>query len=188
MIDLISEARQFQSLCEQNGWRFCFIGGLPVQHWGEPRFTRDVDVALLTGFGDEASFAKTILTRYKPRRADAEEFALLNRVLLVQSEKGIGLDISLAALPFEEQMINRSIAVEFLSGIDLQICSAEDLIVLKCFADRLQDWHDVTSIIVRQGKSNLDWNYIESNLEPLVELKEAPEILKRLAQLRREST
>ena len=36
------------------------------------------------------------------RAADAAEFALRNRVLLPQSEKGIPIDISLGALPFEE--------------------------------------------------------------------------------------
>jgi hypothetical protein len=42
------------------------IGGLAVQRWGEPRQPRDVDVALLTGFGDEASFVDHLLEHYRP--------------------------------------------------------------------------------------------------------------------------
>lgn len=185
MIDLIAEAHRFQGFCRQNGWRFCFIGGLPVQHWGEPRLTRDVDVTVLTGFGDERRFISSILNFYKPRRPDAEEFALQNRVLLVQTNSGVTVDISLGALPFEEEMINRASTIEFMPGIELHICSPEDLIVMKCFAGRPQDWQDASSVIIRQGESSLDWDYIELYLRPLAELKGEPEIMEHLARLRR---
>lgn len=156
-----------------------------MQHWGEPRLTRDVDVTILAGFGAEQDFVSVILKSYKARRPDAEEFALRHRVVLVQGSSGIGLDISLGALPFEIQMINRSINVEFAPGIELRLCSPEDLIVLKSFANRGQDWLDVASVVIRQGSENLDWDYIVSNLKPLVALKEEPEIIDRLATLRR---
>jgi hypothetical protein len=187
MIDLVTEAHQFQLLCQRMGWQFCFIGGLAVQHWGEPRLTRDVDVTVVTGFGAEHDFVSAIMKSYTARRTDAAEFALKHRVLLVQGSSGIGLDISLGALPFEVQMITRAVKVEFAPGIELRICSPEDLMVLKSFASRPQDWLDVTSVVVRQGSDNLDWHYILSNLEPLVALKEEPEILEKLAMLRRGS-
>ncbi len=156
-----------------------------MQHWGEPRLTRDVDVTILTGFGAEQDVVSAILKFYKGRRPDAEEFALRHRVLLVESSSGIGLDISLGALPFEEEMVRRATNVEFLPGIQLRLCSPEDLIVLKSFANREQDWLDVASIVVRRGSDNLDWDYIVSNLKPLVALKEEPAIIDRLATLRR---
>jgi hypothetical protein len=49
VIELIQAAEQFQEFCASQHWRFCFIGGLAVQRWGEPRFTADVDLSLLTG-------------------------------------------------------------------------------------------------------------------------------------------
>jgi hypothetical protein len=33
MIELFGVARQVQQLCEQRGWKFCFIGGLALQRW-----------------------------------------------------------------------------------------------------------------------------------------------------------
>ena len=60
MIDLIREAQKFQVYCESLGWQFCFIGGLAVQHWGEPRLTRYVDVSVFAGFGKENEFASAI--------------------------------------------------------------------------------------------------------------------------------
>lgn len=65
MIDLINEAHKFQTYCRSLSWDFCFIGGLALQHWGEPRLTRDIDVTLLTGFGSEKEFTSTILSAYE---------------------------------------------------------------------------------------------------------------------------
>ncbi|HEX2270731.1 MAG TPA: DUF6036 family nucleotidyltransferase [Pyrinomonadaceae bacterium] len=184
MIDLVTEARKFQTYCEGLGWEFCFIGGLALQHWGEPRLTRDIDVAILAGFGFEHEFASAILKAYQPRLPDAAAFAQQHRVLLVRTSSGIDFDVSLAALPFEERMIERSRNVEYLPDVGLRICSAEDLIVLKSFANRTQDWQDVSSVVTRQGAANLDWDYVLSSLEPLVALKEEPQILERLNKLR----
>jgi hypothetical protein len=188
MIDLISEAHNFQRFCEDRNWQFCFIGGIAVQHWAEPRLTRDVDVSLMTGFGNEAEFITTILNTYQPRIPDAALFAQQHRVLLMRTEFGIDFDVSLAALPFEEEMIKRSILVEFLPDLSLRICCSEDLVVLKCFANRPQDWYDVRSLLVRQGVSNLDWKQIEMDLEPLVSIKGEPQILEQLSNLRKELT
>lgn len=184
MIDLITEAQKFQAYCEGLGWEFCFIGGLALQNWGEPRLTRDIDVTILAGFGTENEFSSAILEAYRPRLPNAAVFAQQHRVLLVQTDAGIDFDVSLGALPFEEQMIRRSTKVEYLPGVELRICSAEDLIVLKSFANRAQDWEDVSSVVTRQGASKLDWDYIISSLEPLVALKEEPQILERLEGLR----
>lgn len=41
--DLLAAAAGVQSILVQHGWRFCFIGGIAVQRWGNPRFTQDVD-------------------------------------------------------------------------------------------------------------------------------------------------
>ncbi len=105
MVDLISAAFQLQQQIESRGWRFCFIGGLAVQHWGEPRMTRDLDLALLAGFGTEVPFVEALLEVYQGRIADARSFALESRILLLRTESGIGIDVSLAALPFEEQAV-----------------------------------------------------------------------------------
>ena len=44
---------------------------------------------------------------------------------------------------------------------------------------RSRDWADIEGIIIRQT-GNLDWPYIHEQLDPLVELKEAPAILEEL--------
>jgi hypothetical protein len=183
--EVIRAAAELQSVCQAHGWRYCFIGGLAVQRWGEPRETVDVDLTLLTGFGGEHQFIEILLKHFEPRIVEAGAFALECRVLLLRTNSGVGLDVALAALPFEELVVERSSMFEYPPGIALRTCSAEDLIVLKAFAGRGQDWVDVERIIVRQtGK--LDWNYIYEQLAPLAELKGSPEIMDEVKRSRAE--
>ena len=183
MNKIIQAAAELQNICQSQGWQFCFIGGIALQHWGEPRETIDVDLSLLVGFGQEQQFIEMLLQHFEPRISTAAEFAQERRVLLLRSIEDVGLDVAMAALPYEELMIQRSSYIEYVPGLSLRICSAEDLIVLKAFAGRGQDWVDVEGIIVRQtGK--LDWDYIFEQLRPLAELKDAPGILDQLESRR----
>jgi hypothetical protein len=134
VIELFREAQRFQHFLEQHTWPFCFIGGIAVQHWGEPRVTRDLDVTVFTGFGNEVPVVDGLLAAYAGRRPDARDFALRHRVLLLSISGNIAVDVALGALAFEREMVARSVVVEFQPGVALRICSAEDLMVLKAFA------------------------------------------------------
>ena len=162
MRDLFLLASEIPSFCHHRGWRFCFIGGLALQRWGEPRLTGDIDLTILTGFGPESAYIGELSDRYAGRIADAADFAQRHRVLLLQSQRGVPIDVRLLT------------------------CSAEDLVVLKAFADRPRDWADIEGVLTRTG-SRLDWHTIEAELQPLCEAKEAPHILPRLNALRTSS-
>ena len=180
---VVRAAAELQTVCEAEGWRFCFIGGLAVQRWGEPRETVDVDLTLITGFGGEDRFVSTLVAHFDPRIDDAVGFARANRVLLLRARSGVGLDIALGGLAFEETAVDRSSLFTFPPDVPLRTCSAEDLLVLKAFADRPKDWVDVDGIIIRQA-GRIDWEYVRTQLAPLAELKEAQEILVTLDQRR----
>jgi hypothetical protein len=181
MNDVFAAALELQTVCQKHGWRFCFIGGIAVQRWSEPRLTVDADLTLLTGFGSEETFIGPLLQVFSPRRPDAAEFALRNRVLLVKNSTSVGLDIALGAVGFEIQTVERSSPFLFPTGQSLVTCSAEDLLVHKCFANREKDWLDVDGILARQWHK-LDLKLVRKELKPLAELKEAPEIIVRLEQ------
>lgn len=183
MNDVLTAAREIQEFFQQQRWDFCIIGGIALGRWGQPRTTGDVDASLLTRFTDETSYVDRLLTRFRPRRDNAREFALQHRVLLLQAGNGIGLDIALAGLPFEERLVGRATEYDFGGGVWLRTASANDLVVLKAFAGRPQDWIDVEGIILRQHGA-LDWDLILAELTPLCELKESPETVERLIQLR----
>ena len=54
MNPIFAAALEVQAFCQARGVRFCFIGGLALQRWGEPRLTQDVDLTVISGFGREA--------------------------------------------------------------------------------------------------------------------------------------
>jgi hypothetical protein len=183
MIALFEPARQLQEFCDRQGWRSCLIGGIAVLRWGETRVTRDIDINILAGFGGEDPVIDTLLARYAARIPDARAFAARNRVLLLTTPAGMGIDVSLGALPFEESLIDRASSFAFGPGLELRTCSAEDLIVMKLFASRPLDVRDAEGVAIR-NRGQLDWPYIEAQLAPLAEIKQQPEIMNTLARLR----
>ncbi len=180
---LVAAALRVQRNWEAQGIEFCFIGGLAVQYWGEPRQTNDVDATVWTEFGNERPMIDKLLEELTGRIEDAAGFALINRVLLAQERSGIDIDISFAAFPFENELIGRSQKRPYVSGVMLRICEPSDLVILKAFANRARDWQDIRGILIRSGKE-LDWGHIESVLSMLARLKEEPEIMEQLSKLR----
>ena len=177
--ELLFAAVRVQSMLVERGWRFCFIGGIAIQRWGNPRFTRDIDLTLLTGFGSEEGFIEQLLKELLPRREDAREFALMHRVLLARTSEGVDVDIALGALPFEERTIARATPWEIRAGLALTTCSAEDLLTHKVFAGRGVDWGDAEQILIRQyGTLNLA--QVRKELQPLLELKGQPDAMVQL--------
>lgn len=188
MIPPIYEAAlELQGLCRSQSWSYCFIGGVAVQRWGEPRFTGDVDITLQTGFGGESAFIETLLDRFDSRIDDAAEFAQQSRVLLLRATNGVPLDVALGAIPFEVRAVERASQYEFDDEVMLLTCSAEDLVVFKAFAGRDRDWADIRGIVARCG-SELDQQLIWAELTPLIKLKEMPEDLLKLRAILDDTT
>ena len=182
MNPIFAAALEIQAACDENRFSFCFIGGVAVQRWGEPRLTADVDLTLLTGFGSESPFVDALLGSFEGRLSDAREFALANRTLLLLSSSGVPIDVSLGAMPFEEHATARATKFDIGEGASLRTCSAEDLIVHKAFAGRDKDWLDIRGIVIRQ-QSKLDRDLVWLELLPLLEVIGATDKGERLRQL-----
>ena len=182
MTDVLRAASDVQRFCQERAWQFCVIGGIAVQRWANPRQTEDADLTVLTGFGSEEGYVDALLTTFRPRTKEERSDAPKRRVVLLHSAEGVGIDIALGALPFEEHCVARATDWRITPRLTLRTCSAEDLIVHKAFAGRDLDWADVEAVVMRQGrKLNLDQIWTE--LRPLVELKEEPEILTKLQKI-----
>lgn len=70
MNPLLEAAGEIAAVCRARSLRYCFIGGLAVLRWGEPRLTRDVDLTVVVGFGDEAAAVDTLLASLSGRMTD----------------------------------------------------------------------------------------------------------------------
>lgn len=182
MNPIFAAAVEIQSFCRARNWRFCFIGALAVQRWGEPRLTQDVDLTVVTGFGAEPQYVEDLLQGFRGRIPGAREFALEKRVLLLESKGAIPIDVALGALPFEERIVERASLYAIQESLALMTCSAEDLLVLKVFAGRGKDWLDVEGVVLRQA-DRLDRVLVRRELEPLLELKDDNTSLARLERV-----
>ncbi len=185
MRELFRTAAVIEALCQKKRWAHCFIGGIALQAHGEVRETIDVDLTILTGFGGEERFIDALLKEFVPRRPDAASFAIENRILLVATASGVGVDISLGAHAFEIEACQRAKPFPYPGGVKLTVATADDLIIMKAIAARPRDWLDIEGLIIKQtGK--LDWERILAHVSPLAELKGEPEIIDELLRRRHE--
>jgi len=153
----------------------CLIGGMVISRWGQPRATTDADFSALAPYGDEGRVLDVLLDRFEARRVDARDFALKNRVALLAAH-GVGIDVALAAFPFEIEALDRS-TVWKLGSAALRTCSAEHLVVYKLVAARPQDLIDMAGVVRRQG-TRLDVGLVRRWGREFAELKEDPDLLR----------
>ena len=77
-------------------------------------------------FGDEQKFSDALLKHYSARISNAAAFAREHRVLLLRSTIAVGLDVALAALPYEALVIERSSYFVYPPDVPLRTRCAED--------------------------------------------------------------
>jgi hypothetical protein len=104
---VIGAAWEVQQELSRAGYRFCFIGGVALQRWGEPRYTQDVDLTLLCPFGHEPAVAQALEKLLRPRIAGAVEFTSQSRVFLAQASNGTPVNVAFGAIDFEERCVER---------------------------------------------------------------------------------
>jgi len=68
---------------------YVIIGGLALQYWGEPRFTRDVDVMAAVPLEEADAFVQLVVTRLASRVADPIAFARRTWMILVKAPTAV---------------------------------------------------------------------------------------------------
>ena len=170
-MSIFEAAAELAAFLDEQGVSYAVLGGLAVQHWGEPRVTQDVDIVVVVPSEREEGFLKVAVQSFRPRLPDAVAFARRHRVLLLFSSEGTPFDISLGIPGYEEEVMRRAVSVSFPGIRSLRLVSAEDLIIHKCVAGRARDVEDVERILFRQHLA-LDVRYIRKWLrtfDPMVE-------------------
>jgi len=162
------------------------IGGIAVSLLGEPRFTEDLDALVLLSLEDIPLFLEIAQQEgIEPRIPQAEEFARRHRVLLLRhTVSKTDIDISLGVLPFEQEIVARSIVHEVDDTLRIRIPTPEDLIIMKAVAHRPKDLLDIQNII--HSHPNLDRGRIQDWVTQFANLLERPELWQDIAGLFKE--
>lgn len=172
---LIKPLKALQRLLDQFEERGVIIGGIATGFLGKPRFTVDLDAIFLASLRDIPKILELAKKEgIEARTQDAAEFAKRSRVLLLQhKESGINIDISLGVLPFEEEVVDRSI-LHNVGLFSVRLPTPEDLIILKAVAHRSKDLLDIREIVL--NNPNLDVPRIERWVKEFAKLLETPEL------------
>lgn len=163
---------------------YALIGGVAVALQAVPRFTKDIDVVIWT---DDDRWAELIASAeafsITPRRMDVLEFAQRTRVLLLAHSTGVPLDISCGALPFEQELVERSQRVD-VGPVVVQVATPEHLLVMKAIANRARDRADIESLL--RACPDVDTDGARRVVKDFAEALEAPELLNDFDRLVRE--
>lgn len=162
--------------------RGAIIGGLAVAVRGRPRPTLDVDAVVVLGETSLAEFFRCSQAfGFVPRIPDALRFSESSHVLLLRhAATGVDADISWAVLPFEAELVQRAVPVDF-RGVLLPVATSEDLIIMKAVAHRDRDLIDIEGLVA--ANANLDLARIRRWVSDFAATLEMPELLDDLERL-----
>ncbi|MBI1794648.1 MAG: nucleotidyltransferase [Chloroflexi bacterium] len=166
--------------------RGVIIGGAAVSILGKARYTEDLDAMFLLSTQEiprllEAAKGEGI----EPRIANAAEFAKKSRVMLLKHViSNTNIDISLGVLPFEQEIVERSVVYQIDAVLRLRLPTPEDLIILKAVAHRPKDMEDIR--ILADKYPNLDIARIKQWTKSFAEVLEMPGLWDDIAQMFKE--
>lgn len=167
---------------EKENIDYCLFGGLAMQVYKRIRATRDVDLMVSFAQNRTLELIKWVekegfVFDKKRGMIKINGFELL-RFIYTDADTSfeIFIDLVTVTTEFQKQIIDRKIKSDFL-GIDVNVASLEDLILLKVLADRPIDFVDATGLY-EENKANIDKNYLKNWARKLGVLKKLKELLK----------
>lgn len=136
-----------------------FLFGASAQNlWGEPRFTRDLD--LIVFVGDAA--LPGLLTALAKAGFSIDPVADLRRFesgrMLKVHRSGIPVDLVMGETDLDASALTRCRKVRYL-GVEVNVVSPEDLMLYKLISSRTQDIADLEKVVRRQ-QVHLDRDYL----------------------------
>jgi hypothetical protein len=174
MIPPFEAAAEFHGFLTSHNISYAVIGAIAVQVWGEPRATQDLDLTIAVPIEHTEAALETLLRRFQSRIPDAASFARAKRILLLRASNGVPVDVSLALPGYEDEVMTRASVIALAPGMEVRVCSPEDLVIHKCVAGRANDLRDVEGIVARQ-RARLDVSYIRRWLGFFSEVLAAPD-------------
>jgi len=139
---------------------YMLVGGLAVGFFGEPRFTRDIDIAIIIDPKNIEILIRA-LKRHKYIFHEKEILMLSrlsNRFAIADPSDTYRIDLWIPKSGYEKKSFERR-KKKKISQTSFFLISPEDLILFKLLADRPQDILDIKGILGRQ-KGKLDRDYM----------------------------
>lgn len=157
MNQLISTLRQAAEILTRSARAFALVGGLAVSARTEPRFTRDIDLAVAVANDAEAEATVGTFTAGGYRVMMLVEQEATGRMATVRlspsgmSEGSAVLDLLFASSGIEAEVAAEAGRIELVDGVHLPVARLGHLLALKVLArddeHRPQDLADIRALI-----------------------------------------
>jgi hypothetical protein len=146
---------------------FAVVGGLAVSARTEPRFTRDVDVAVAVRDDDDAEALVRDLGAAGYRTIAIVEHDVRKRLATarLQSPRGVTVDLLFASSGIEGEIVARSTEIDVVDVGPIRVAVAEDLLAMKVLSmrdARLQDRIDAQRLV--QFTPDLDLDIVRADM------------------------
>ena len=169
---LLDARARVAAVMDEQGRDHVFIGGIALAAWGRPRTTVDIDLMI---FGSEdqadliiAALAESGFTIATEIERDVMMSGFRLRRIYREAQAGrpemsVALDVLLSSNPVVRQIIERACRRR-VGDVTISVPSAEDFIVLKLQAGRMQDLADAQAVL-REQRNSLNREYLETTAE-----------------------
>ena len=156
MSRLEAALRGIASELDRRGRAFAVVGGLAVSVRAEPRFTRDVDLALAVANDADAEALVRNLVASGYRVIASLEQEAVGRLATVRLQspsegpEGVVVDMLFASSGVEPEIVRASEVLEALPGLFVPVARAGDLLALKVLSngpERPQDQIDIVALL-----------------------------------------
>jgi len=154
---------------------YMIIGGMANAIWGEPRSTLDIDATVWVEDEKIGQIVSLMAGTFRPIPENPQQFIRETRVLPLETEAGLRIDLVFGLLQYEREAIDRAVEVT-VAGSKVRFCAPEDLILHKIISERLRDLEDARKVVRRRFDS-LELTYLEPRIRELSRVLERPEIL-----------
>lgn len=134
--------------------RFALVGALAVSSRAEPRFTRDLDLAV--SVADDAE-AEALILALRRRGYDQHEdplehegsgrLATVRLLIPEETADGVVADLLFAQTGIEPEVVDAAETMEIAPGLRIPVARPGHLLVQKLLADRAQDRLDLEQLL-----------------------------------------
>ncbi|TRZ74076.1 MAG: hypothetical protein D4R95_02075 [Actinobacteria bacterium] len=130
---LISAASQVLSALRHENVKGCIVGGLAVSTRCDPRFTRDVDIAVVVDTDEHAEALIQALAAHGLRVNGLVEQEAMGRMAMARlsNEEGLSVDLLIASSGIEREVVTSAETLEVIRGVRLPVARTGHLIALK---------------------------------------------------------
>lgn len=179
--DILSVLSSLAGWFSDQNVSYAIIGGVAIGLIAQPRETQDIDaIAWIDLIDLPVLLTSAAHFGFVSRLTDPQSFAEMSRmVLLTHEETGLSVDVSCGALPFEREMIDRSIEFK-IDELILKVATPEDLLITKAIAHRGKDLIDIENLLTVYR--DLDVSRVRYWVKQFADVLEMPELLTDLDQ------